>query len=103
MCAGLEPDALRVAELLTSELVTNAVKYGPTGGTIRIRAERDRTTLGVIVTDDAHQAPVVCHPRPEQPGGRGMNLVQMLASDWGFDLHEGNGKSVWFHLPISSR
>ncbi|HEY3437000.1 MAG TPA: ATP-binding protein [Actinotalea sp.] len=100
VCAGLEPDAVRVAELLTSELVTNAVKYGPRGGTIRVRAERDRSTLGVTVTDDGPERPVVRHPAPDELGGRGMGIVQSLACDWGVDVHEGNGKSVWFRVPV---
>ena len=100
LCAGVDPECVRVAELLTSELVTNAVKYGPPDGTITLRADRSDGTLGVTVTDDSHKAPVVRHPLPDQAGGRGMKMVQALSCDWGVDLHEGNGKSVWFRLPL---
>ena len=98
--AGASGDATRVLELLTSELVTNAVKYGPPGGTIRLCADRRRDCFDVVVHDDGPEPPVTKDPRPTEPGGRGLRLVASLSADWGVRLHRGDGKSVWFCVPL---
>ncbi|MFD7244745.1 ATP-binding protein [Streptomyces massasporeus] len=85
-----------VAELLTSELVTNAIVHtdhdalltatvGPHGLRVEVRdfvARRPR--LRVPVADDG-------------TNGRGLLLVQSLADAWGVRPH-GVGKAVWFEL-----
>ncbi|MBB4711642.1 ATP-binding protein [Streptomyces luteogriseus] len=85
-----------VAELLTSELVTNAIVHtdhdavltatvGPHGLRVEVRdfvARRPR--LRVPVADDG-------------TNGRGLLLVQSLADSWGVRPH-GVGKAVWFEL-----
>lgn len=97
--AGAAPaDTVSTAELLTSELVTNAVKYGPPDGSITVRAESASGVLAVSVTDESHRRPVVRVPEPSAVGGRGMQMVDVLSSDWGVRLHPGDGKSVWFRL-----
>ena len=97
--AGAAPaDTVRTAELLTSELVTNAVKYGPPDGSITVRTHAASGVLAVSVSDESHRRPVVRNPAPSEVGGRGLQMVESLASDWGVRLHQGDGKSVWFRL-----
>lgn len=97
---GLTAQPLRVVELLTSELVTNAVKYGR-GDEVRVRVSRAVDGFRVEVHDESPVAPRVLDPGREQPGGRGMRLVSMLARDWGVEQHRGDGKSVWFAVPVT--
>jgi hypothetical protein len=71
--------------------------HGPSDGTIRVRAWTDDTHVYVSVSDDSRTSPIVRHPEPADPSGRGMALVQALASDWGVDAGQ-DGKTVWFCL-----
>ena len=86
------------AELLTSELVGNAVTHAHAN--VGVTAQCTDASVMVRVTDN--DGPVVI-PRPSRPGdlaesGRGLYVVAELAGDWGTS-HQGEGKSVWFRLP----
>ena len=84
------------ATLLVSELVTNAVKYGPEEGQIRL-----------IVGEDGERTRYTVHdaglgPLPEmraqddpEPGGHGLRLVDAVADRWGV---ERGSTRVWFEL-----
>ena len=96
--AGASAETVRTAELLTSELVTNAVKYGPADGRITVTTQEGHGVLGVTVSDDSHCPPVIRDPHPTDVGGRGIRMVDTLANDWGVHMHQGDGKSVWFRL-----
>jgi len=91
-------DVRDAAELLTSEIVTNAVTHG--SGMVTVVIECEDGALAVAVGDDAPSLPVV---RPEETldvGGRGMQLVQILAGEWSVQRRaDGDGKVVWFRLP----
>jgi DNA-binding NarL/FixJ family response regulator len=85
-----------VVGLLTSELVTNAILHA-----------QSEIELSVSMTPDAIRIDVVDHsasmPTPraaaqEDTSGRGLGLVEALATSWGVDERPG-GKSVWFELP----
>lgn len=98
---GVAPSSLRVLELLTSEVVTNAVKYGQ-GDEVRVRLCVRGDVVHVGVRDENPELPAVLDPDAVELGGRGMRLVTSLASDWGVDAGESGGKSVWFAVPASS-
>ena len=86
------------ALLLTSELVTNAVKYGGDYIVLTVRDEPD--TVTVEVYDDGPRAPHVRAGARQAEGGRGLRLVDALAHEWG-TVHATSpraGKSVWFTL-----
>jgi two-component sensor histidine kinase len=87
--------------LLTSELVTNAVRYA--GTAIRISLERlHRGGVRIAVTDSARgDWPQVEKPTVDAEGGRGLWLVDRLASSWGTTAGR-RGKSVWFELQPSA-
>lgn len=99
---GLAAPALRVVELLTSELVTNAVKYGG-GDEVLVRVTPASGGVRVEVHDECPLDPEVLDPDHARPGGRGMRLVSLLADQWGVDRREPAGKAVWFAVPRSGR
>ncbi|MEU0087914.1 ATP-binding protein [Streptomyces sp. NPDC006274] len=89
------------AELLASELVTNALVHteGPYG--LRLRApERGRLRLGVWDSNPDVPPPFEGLPRrpgPEAPGGRGLCLVAVCADAWGA-TRLPQGKLLWVEL-----
>jgi anti-sigma regulatory factor (Ser/Thr protein kinase) len=85
-----------VAELLTSELVTNAIVH--TDHDAVLTATVGPRGLRVEVRDFVARRPRVRVPvADEGTNGRGMFLVQALADAWGVRPH-GVGKAVWFEL-----
>ena len=97
-CAGLPRDMVEVALLLTSELVTNAVKYGGENIVLTVRDEPD--LFRVEVHDDGPRAPRVIAAASHAVGGRGLQLVESLAHEWGTSARASgqDGKVVWFTL-----
>ncbi|MFI8288886.1 SpoIIE family protein phosphatase [Streptomyces sp. NPDC085614] len=83
-------------ELLVSELVTNALRYGE--GEIRLRLLRDRT-LVCEVWDAGLVQPRRRRARDTDEGGRGLQLVGLLSEAWG-SRRTPRGKTVWFELPL---
>ncbi|WP_309056507.1 SpoIIE family protein phosphatase [Streptomyces sp.] len=83
-------------ELLVSELVTNALRYGE--GEIRLRLLRDRT-LVCEVWDSGLVQPRRRRARDTDEGGRGLQLVGLLSSSWG-SRRTPRGKTVWFELAL---
>ncbi|MGC0316383.1 SpoIIE family protein phosphatase [Kitasatospora acidiphila] len=84
------------AELLVSELVTNALVHG--GEPLRLRLFRDRT-LTLEVGDTGRQQPRLRPAGSEDEGGRGMYLVNELAHRWG-SRPTKDGKVVWAELEL---
>ncbi|WP_065964017.1 SpoIIE family protein phosphatase [Streptomyces sparsogenes] len=83
-------------ELLVSELVTNALRYGE--GEIRLRLLLDRT-LVCEVWDGGLVQPRRRRARDTDEGGRGLQLVGLLSAGWG-SRRTPHGKTVWFELPL---
>lgn len=92
---GLGTDEDDVA-LMVSELVTNVGLHARTEALVSVSV-RDGC-LRVEVTDRSHQPVEV---RPHALGaetGRGLRIVDALASDWGV-RQTATGKTVWFEVP----
>jgi anti-sigma regulatory factor (Ser/Thr protein kinase) len=86
------------AQLLASELVTNAVRHGR--GPIDMRAYVRDGFLRLEVWDrDADEAPQARDADPDAESGRGMELVEKLSSRWGWRSDNGR-KVVWFDLRL---
>lgn len=96
------PGLVDIAELLTSELVTNALQHTENGAVL----------TATLSGGPAHRLRVEVHdhtdrrPRPHLPGenatsGRGLLLVQALADSWGV-RSLGTGKVVWFELDVNT-
>ncbi|MEU5366912.1 SpoIIE family protein phosphatase [Streptomyces sp. NPDC005925] len=91
----LEP-LVDTTELLVSELVTNALRYGE--GEIRLRLLLDRT-LVCEVWDAGLVQPRRRRARDTDEGGRGLQLVGLLSAAWG-SRRTPRGKTVWFELAL---
>lgn len=81
--------------LAVSELMTNAVRHGRGPIAVSLAATADR--VRVDVGDEGGGTPVMRPPDPTHrlAGGRGLRLVNALASNWGVDTH-GQRTTVWF-------
>jgi anti-sigma regulatory factor (Ser/Thr protein kinase) len=98
VAAGVLGEAQAAVELLTSELVANALEHGPAHGAITVQTHADEGEFEVAVSDEAQGVPVVRRPPPTAEGGRGVMLIDMLASSWGTRELPGGGKEVWFRV-----
>jgi anti-sigma regulatory factor (Ser/Thr protein kinase) len=98
LCADrVEGDLLADAELLVSELTSNAILHGQ-GQTITLRAWLDDDRLLVEVIDDGSGFErELRHKEFEQVGGWGLELVEDVSSRWG--VREGT-THVWFELEL---
>ena len=98
--ARLGEDACATAALLTSELVTNAIRYG--GSSFLLEAAAPAGVLRVTVVDDNPDLPEVGDaPSLTAEGGRGILLVSTLATRWGVETVPTGGKAVWFELDLA--
>ena len=83
-------------ELLVSEVTTNATQH--TGSThVRVRVLEHGRRLRVEVSDGSPALPVPRGARPSDESGRGLALVEELASAWGADTRP-DGKTAWFEI-----
>jgi two-component sensor histidine kinase len=80
--------------LLLSETVTNAIRHAP--GSLHIRLQLVGQRLLAAVDDESPWPPR--QRKPDESGGRGMELLQRLSKRWGVQQHPGDGKTVWFEL-----
>jgi anti-sigma regulatory factor (Ser/Thr protein kinase) len=83
------------AELLTSEIVTNAVVHAHSG--VRVSVEGVEGGVRISIADSDPLVPAVRRPVEEAEHGRGLHLVDTLSDRWGVEQGE-TGKSVWFEL-----
>ncbi|MET8893714.1 SpoIIE family protein phosphatase [Streptomyces albogriseolus] len=88
-----------VTELVVSELVTNAVRYGEPP--IRLRLIRDRTLI-CEVTDASSTSPHLRRAHAFDEGGRGLLLVAQLTQRWGSRQEDG-GKTIWAEQALPRR
>jgi anti-sigma regulatory factor (Ser/Thr protein kinase) len=95
-------DLSDTAELLTTELVANALRHTEDGADLTARLCGDPgRRLRVEVRDRAGRLPAVRPPSEGATSGRGLFLVEALADAWGV-LPEGGGKVVWFELAVDA-
>ena len=83
--------------LLTSELVTNAVRHAASDVEISIDLGPDR--VRVEVQDLSERPPVKGDLAAARDGGWGLHIVERLATRWGLEPHEG-GKTVWYEVAL---
>ena len=86
--------------LVASELATNAVRHARTGFEISLaRAEGTRVRVEAFDLDTRSPSPVL--PDTEATGGRGLQIIAALSTEWGFGTEERDGvhgKIVWAEL-----
>jgi anti-sigma regulatory factor (Ser/Thr protein kinase) len=86
------------AELVLSELLTNAVRYArsPAGRQIETRFERTADGIRIEVHDANDRLPQMRRAADDDEGGRGLALVDVLTGRrWGVSSRQGVGKLVW--------
>jgi anti-sigma regulatory factor (Ser/Thr protein kinase) len=95
---GLSPRRLLDAELLLSELVSNAVKYGGDGD-LTLHLERVDHCFRAEVVDQGDGFPFERRDADDlrTPGGWGLHMVETLSDRWG--AHRGS-THVWFELAL---
>jgi serine/threonine-protein kinase RsbW len=92
--SGIDPDQLDSVELMVSELATNSIRHA--------HAEFELTVanvdgeIRVEVTDRAGGEPRMRRAGPDDPTGRGLQIVDLLSDAWGVEHRADTGKTVWF-------
>jgi anti-sigma regulatory factor (Ser/Thr protein kinase) len=87
-----------VALLLTSELVTNAIRHDPAGqDPPQLVVSWAGDELLVEVHDRSRSAPVPVEASPDAEAGRGLMLLSSLSTEWGY-RETVSGKAVYFTL-----
>ena len=112
-CQGMSVETAETAELLVSELVTNAVRFaGDPARTLRYSERADASlislslrhfTQGLLIEvwDTDNSPPVLCDVDADAENGRGLMLVDALAKKWSYFYPPGGGKVVYCFLETS--
>ncbi len=98
LLSGSDPELCERAVLIVSELATNALRHVGSAFTVELDAGSASTYLAVA--DESPVPPRPRTPEPTETGGRGMQIVDAVADDWGVDARAA-GKIVWCRLDAS--
>jgi anti-sigma regulatory factor (Ser/Thr protein kinase) len=90
-------DTIDSAELLVSELVANAVQHAETGLVLHIQMSAAGVRVTVEDASGDSPSPAAEASPDTDERGRGLQIVNALASSWGWDRLP-TGKRVWFEL-----
>ncbi|HUS62264.1 MAG TPA: ATP-binding protein [Acidimicrobiales bacterium] len=93
-----DEETLEVVLLLTSEVVTNAILYA--GSEIDLTVDLRRGVVRIEVSDSSSRLPKERSIDLRSTSGRGLALVDALASSWGVERVPFDGKSVWFEVGL---
>lgn len=104
------------AQLMASELVANAVTAArapesgilldepqPQSQPIELGVRRDENSLIIEVTDPNPEPPVLRQADAMDEGGRGLSIIEILGSRWGYYPSAGGGKVVWCEIAVDRR
>ena len=95
--ASSPSDTIDDVALLVTELVTNAILHARTPLQLTLESRPGR--VRICVEDHSDERPTLRHYDPDSVTGRGLALVEQLASSWGVDTTPG-GKVVWCEVPV---
>lgn len=95
--AGVADDAL----LVVTELVTNAVTHADSDCELRLSVTAQ--ALRIEVTDTGAGTPDPLPPSATRNHGRGLHMIDAVASAWGVEPADHNGKTVWAELRLPLR
>lgn len=97
---GASTEILEAVELMVSELATNCIRHTNSGFDLTII--RSGPEIRVEATDHAGGTPTMRSPKPTEPSGRGLKIIDMLSAGWGVESESGTGKTVWFTISESA-
>jgi anti-sigma regulatory factor (Ser/Thr protein kinase) len=97
---GQSSEIIEITELLTSELVANAIVHGSGDVTMAVKVDETRVRVEVHDFDPTLDLEPV-HHEIDAKHGRGLAFVDALASSWGIEKRSA-GKAVWFDLDLCS-
>jgi anti-sigma regulatory factor (Ser/Thr protein kinase) len=112
-CRGMTESTAETAELLVSELVTNAVRFSGDPARALRYPERANTSLislslryfpeGLLIEvyDTDSNPPIRSDPDDGAENGRGLMLVEALSKEWSYFFPAGGGKVVYCFLEIT--
>jgi anti-sigma regulatory factor (Ser/Thr protein kinase) len=112
-CRGMTESTAETAELLVSELVTNAVRFsGDPARALRYSERADASLISlslrhfpegllIEVYDTDSNPPVRSDPDDDAENGRGLMLVEALSKEWSYFFPAGGGKVVYCFLEIT--
>jgi anti-sigma regulatory factor (Ser/Thr protein kinase) len=92
--SSLAGEVLEAIELMVSELATNCIKHANSAFELTLVQRPEE--IRIEVTDQSGGAPAMRSPSPEEPTGRGLQIVNMLSETWGIEHRAASGKTVWF-------
>lgn len=97
-------DLVQEAVLIASELVTNAIRHGrcclgPDDG-VELAWQRQAARVICMVTDRSPLPPVLGAADQDAESGRGLQVVQALAANWGWMMVGATSKAVWAALTM---
>ena len=87
-------------QLVASELVTNAYQHAPGSDSFELEITTTEQRLRISLADGSAVRPTIAELSRDAPRGRGMRIVQALATQWGAEDHHG-GKRVWAEIAIT--
>jgi two-component sensor histidine kinase len=100
---GVDEDSVATVVLVASELVTNAIRHGDIADSddaldVDWAVHPDHVVISV--EDPSWKLPRRRHPKPEEPGGRGLTIIEALSIAWGAEPTR-RGKRVWAKVRIA--
>jgi anti-sigma regulatory factor (Ser/Thr protein kinase) len=98
--SGRAVSTVEAVELMVSELATNCIRHERTSFHITILGSTQE--IRVEVTDSGSGTPTMRSPGPDEPSGRGLQIVDMLSDSWGVEPEHPSGKTVWFTMPAAT-
>jgi anti-sigma regulatory factor (Ser/Thr protein kinase) len=94
--SGIDPDQLDSVELMVSELATNSIRHAH--AEFELMVAYVDGGIRVEVTDRAGGEPRMRRAGPDDPTGRGLQIVNLLSDAWGVEHRADTGKTVWFTI-----
>jgi len=91
-------EVVETVELLTSEVITNALVHARSAPELAVRVRREMVRVEVV--DVSPVVPIRRAIDTDALSGRGIAIVESLASQWGVADLSAQGKTVWFEVAI---
>jgi anti-sigma regulatory factor (Ser/Thr protein kinase) len=100
--AELPEPLVENATLIVSELATNCLRHAQTAFDVDIVISGGQVQISV--TDSGEGEPEMRSPAPTDHSGRGLRIVELLATEWGIaPATPQRGKTVWFRLTVDDQ